>query len=100
VFVQGLVRVEARGQPQGTFLGYNLVLFYLFIFLVLFCLFCFVCFVLFFQDRVSLCSPGCLETHFVDQVGLKLRNPPASVSASQVLGLKACTTMPGLVLFY
>jgi hypothetical protein len=45
------------------------------------------------RDRVSLCSPGCPGTHFVDQAGLKLGNPPAS--ASQVLGLKACTTMPG-----
>ena len=44
----------------------------------------------FFWDRVSLCSPGCLETHSVDQAGLEFRNPPAS--ASQVLGLKACTT--------
>jgi hypothetical protein len=42
------------------------------------------------RDRVSLCSPGCPGTHFVDQAGLELRNPPAS--ASQVLGLKACTT--------
>jgi hypothetical protein len=41
----------------------------------------------FSQDRVSLCSPGCPGTHSVDQVGLKLRNLPAS--ASQVLGLKA-----------
>jgi hypothetical protein len=41
-----------------------------------------------FQDRVSLCNPGCPETHSVDQAGLKLRNP--SASASQVLGLKAC----------
>jgi hypothetical protein len=49
------------------------------------CLFCFV-----FRDRVSLCSPGCLRTHFVDQASLELRNPPAS--ASQMLGLKACTT--------
>ncbi|EDL38424.1 mCG148344 [Mus musculus] len=48
--------------------------------------FLFVCFV--FQDRVSLYSPGCPGTHFVDQAGLELRNPPAS--ASQVLGLKAC----------
>jgi hypothetical protein len=50
------------------------------------------CFVLFFvfRDRVSLYSPGCPGTHFVDQAGLELRNPPAS--ASQVLGLKACTT--------
>jgi hypothetical protein len=57
--------------------------------------FCF-CFVLFvvFQDRVSLYSPGCPGTHFLDQAGLELRNLPAS--ASQVLGLKACTTMPGL----
>jgi hypothetical protein len=36
------------------------------------------------------CSPGCPGTHFVDQAGLELRNPPAS--ASQVLGLKACAT--------
>jgi hypothetical protein len=43
-----------------------------------------------FQDRVSLCSPGCPGTHSVDQVGLELRNPPAS--ASQVLGLKAIAT--------
>jgi hypothetical protein len=53
------------------------------------CLFLF-CFVLFFRDRVSLCSPGCPGTHFVDQAGLELRNPPAS--ASQVLGLKACAS--------
>jgi hypothetical protein len=43
-----------------------------------------------FQDRVSLCSPGCPGTHSVDQAGLELRNPP--VSSSQVLGLKACAT--------
>jgi hypothetical protein len=46
--------------------------------------------VLFFPDRVSLYSPGCPGTHFVDQAGLELRNPPAS--ASQVLRLKACAT--------
>jgi hypothetical protein len=46
--------------------------------------------VLVFRDRVSLCSPGCPGSHFVDQAGIKLRNPPAS--ASQVLGLKACAT--------
>jgi hypothetical protein len=54
---------------------------------------CFVCLfvlLLFFRDRVSPCSPGCPGTHFVDQAGLELRNPPAS--ASQVLGLKACAT--------
>jgi hypothetical protein len=44
----------------------------------------------FSRDRVSLYSPGCPGTHFVDQAGLKLRNPPAS--ASQVLGLKMCAT--------
>jgi hypothetical protein len=48
------------------------------------------CFVFVFQDRVSLCSSGCPGTHFVDQAGLELRNPPAS--ASQVLGLKVCAT--------
>jgi hypothetical protein len=61
----------------------------------IFCLFvfCFVLFGLVFRDRVSLCSPGCPGTHFVDQAGLKLRNPPAS--ASRMLGLKACATTPG-----
>jgi hypothetical protein len=65
------------------------------------CLPMFFCFVLFwfglvwfgvlvFRDRVSLYSPGCPGTHFVDQAGLGLRNPPAS--ASQVLGLKTCAT--------
>jgi hypothetical protein len=46
-----------------------------------------------FRDRVSLYSPGCPGTHFVDQAGRELRNPPAS--ASGVLGLKACATTPG-----
>jgi hypothetical protein len=49
-------------------------------------LFCF----LFLRDRVSLCRSGCPGTHSVDQAGLELRNPP--VSASQVLGIKACAT--------
>jgi hypothetical protein len=48
-----------------------------------------------FWGRVSLCSPGYPGTHFVDQAGLELRNPPAS--ASQVLGSKACTTTPSLL---
>jgi hypothetical protein len=51
----------------------------------------FVC--LFLRDRVSLCSPDCPGTHSVDQAGFELRNLPAF--ASQVLGLKACATMPG-----
>jgi hypothetical protein len=45
-------------------------------------------FVLFFQDRVSLNSPGCPGTHFV-----------LPASASQVLGLKvyATTAQQGIV---
>jgi hypothetical protein len=43
---------------------------------------------------VSLYSPGCPGTHFVDQAGLELRNLPAS--ASRVLGSKACATTPSL----
>jgi hypothetical protein len=46
---------------------------------------------------VSLCSSGCPGAHFVDQAGLKLRNPP--VSASRVLGLKACATTTRLFVF-
>jgi hypothetical protein len=46
----------------------------------------FVClFIFIFQNRVSLCSPGCPGTRSVDQASLELRNPPASTS--QVLGL-------------
>jgi hypothetical protein len=57
--------------------------------------FCFVLFFVFFfflvfRDRVSLYSPGCPGTHSLDQAGFELRNLPAS--ASQALGLKACTT--------
>jgi hypothetical protein len=39
---------------------------------------------LFFWDRVSLCDPAWPQTH----------NPP--VSASSVLGLQMCVTMPGI----
>jgi hypothetical protein len=52
----------------------------------------------FFKDRVSLYILGCPGTHFVDQAGLELRNPAASVS--QVLELKACATTPDLSSFY
>jgi hypothetical protein len=55
-------------------------------------------FFVFFQDRVSLCSPGYPGTHSVVQAGLELRNPPAS--ASQVLGLKVCATTARLVGFF
>jgi hypothetical protein len=47
----------------------------------------------FLRDRVSLCSPGCPGTHFVDQAGLELRNSLAS--AFRVLELKVCATTPG-----
>jgi hypothetical protein len=33
-----------------------------------------------FRDRVSLRSPGCPETHSVDQASLELRSLPASAS--------------------
>jgi hypothetical protein len=69
---------------------------YVFLF---FSFFFFFFFFFFSRDRVSLCSPGCPETHSVDQAGLELRNPPAP--ASQVLGLKTCATTawPGYVFF-
>ena len=67
-------------QKEGLFL----------FFVFLFFLFPFFFFLLFFLDRVTLYSPGCPGTHSVDQDVLKLRNLPAS--ASQLLGLKACTT--------
>jgi hypothetical protein len=48
---------------------------------------------------VALKKSGCPGAHSVDQVGLELRNLPAS--ASHVLGLKACTTTARLqFLFY
>jgi hypothetical protein len=62
--------------------------FVLFVFVFWFLVFGF--WFLVFRDRVSLCSPDCPGTHFVDQAGLELRNPPAS--ASRVLGLKVCAT--------
>jgi hypothetical protein len=55
-------------------------------------------FFLVFRDRVSLSSPSCPGTHFVDQAGLELRNLPTSVSP--VLGLKACATMPGFLAYF
>ena len=61
------------------------------------CLFIYL-FIWFLRDTVSLCSPGCPGIHFVDQAGFELRNPPAS--ASQVLGLKVCTTTPGMLFHY
>ena len=54
----------------------------------------YVCVYYVFRDRVSLCSPGSPRTHSVDQAGLELRNPSASVSLP-LPELKACATMPG-----
>jgi hypothetical protein len=71
------------------------VLLRFFLLLLFCCCCCFLLFVFVFRDRVSLCSPGCPGTHFVDQASLELRNLPAS--ASQVLGLKACATTPGKI---
>jgi hypothetical protein len=38
---------------------------------------------LLFQDRVSLCNSDCPGTHFVDQAGLELRNPPACATTPE-----------------
>jgi hypothetical protein len=54
-----------------------------------------VCLIILFSDRVSLCSPGCSGTHSVDQAGLECRD--ALVIASDVLGLKRCTTTGRLI---
>jgi hypothetical protein len=58
-----------------------LLVVFCFVFCFCFC-FCFffwfgffVCLDFFFFDRIFLYSPGCPGTHFVDQAGLKLRNP-------------------------
>ena len=58
---------------------------------------CMYLFILFFQDRVSLYSPGYRGNHSVDQTRLELRNTPAS--ASQVLELKVCATTARLHVF-
>jgi hypothetical protein len=95
--------MENTGEPWVFFLGAILLAFLEtrpltdleLLLLLLFCLLFVVVVVLlffffFFRDRVSLCSPDCPGTHFVDQAGFELRN--LLVPASQVLGLKACTT--------
>jgi hypothetical protein len=51
-----------------------------------------------FQGRVSLRSPGCPETHSVDQAGRELRDP--STSVSRVLGLKVYATTDGGHFFF
>jgi hypothetical protein len=83
VLLRNLVGINSLKRFVSLWLGFLLFK----IFIYLFILFLVV------RDRVSLYSPGCPGTHFVDQAGLELRNLPAS--ASQVLVLKACTTTPG-----
>ena len=63
----------------------------------LFVCFCFVVVVV-FRDSVSLYSPGCPGTHFVDQALLKLRNLPAS--DTWVLGLKVFGFVVVVFLFF
>jgi hypothetical protein len=70
--------------------------FWFFCFCFCFC-FVFVFVFLSFLDRVSLCSAGCPGTHSVGQAGLELRISRAS--AAQMLGLKACATMPSFTKF-
>jgi hypothetical protein len=60
--------------------------------------YCYYYYYLVFRDKVSLYSPGCPGTHFVDQAGLELRNLPAS--SSRVLGLKVCDTTPSLIYYF
>ena len=67
---------------------------FLYLIFVLLLLLLFVC----LWDKVSLSSPGCPGAHSVDQIGLELRDPPAS--ASPVLGLKVCTTTTWLFYFF
>jgi hypothetical protein len=79
-----ILNVSKTVSQIKTFSFYFILFIYLFIYLFLV-----------FRDRVSLYSLGCPGTHFVDQAGLELRNPPASASPHpppRVLGLKACTT--------
>lgn len=40
-------------------------------------------------DRVSLYSPGCLVTHYIDQAGLEFTKIPVPL-----LGLKTCSPCP------
>jgi hypothetical protein len=81
---------RSKGNQEKHFIFYFYVLFiylsiYLFIYLFIHL------FIYFrFLRQGSLCSLGFPGTNSVDQAGLELRNPP--VSASQVLGLKVCTT--------
>lgn len=54
--------------------------------------------VLLFQNKVSLCNPGCPGTCFVDHAGFEVTDLPASVT--RVLGLKSCTIIPDSSFFF
>lgn len=49
-----------------------------FVLLTIFCFEFFVCLFV-FQNRISLCIPGCPETSYADQGGLELTEIPASL---------------------
>jgi hypothetical protein len=70
---------------NGSHSGF-LVFFVFWVFLFLFLFFCFL-FFLFFETGF-LCSSGCPGTHFVDQDGFELRNPPASTAFYYILILE------------
>jgi hypothetical protein len=59
---------------------------YIYIYIMCVCvyMYMYICAYIFFQDRVSLCSPGCAIACSVDYAGLELRDLP--VSAFKVLG--------------
>jgi hypothetical protein len=54
-------------------------------------------FIFVFGDRSSLYSSYCVITHYLDQGGLEIRDPPSP--AIQVLGLKICAIIPGFVVY-
>jgi hypothetical protein len=64
---------------------------------LLFCLFGWLVWLGFFETGFLCVALAVLEL-FVDQTGLKLRNPPAS--ASRALGLKVRATTPGSELLF
>ena len=47
-----------------------------------------------FKDNLSLSSPDCPGIHYINQACCEFKR--SSASASGVLGLKMCTTTPGL----
>jgi hypothetical protein len=55
--------------------------------------------ILFSEGRsLSLSNLGWSRTHYVNQIGLKLRGPPAA--SSGVLGVKLCAAAHGIFFFF